>query len=263
MARSEFWDFARRLEAQPHAAPHNNLGGDMSSMAAPNDPIFWLHHAMIDRIYASWQVNNPNKYIPDGEDEPLPVYSQTTVKDTFDTRAYPYCYEYASLISSSSPTDIPHPRSPQSSNPQQRNFGPTQPNPNSNFKTSPRPQPTLTRRSNTVQQEATSTIHLEVQPGVSLAIDLVQIANETNAWALLQRICPTTLCPTKPSKSKPKLIHLPRPVNEGWIKNNNYPILNFRFYEIQYAIHIYNKNLEISRKPKKCKPKSPNLMKYQ
>jgi tyrosinase len=29
------------------------------------DPIFWLHHCNVDRIFALWQVLNPNSYVTD------------------------------------------------------------------------------------------------------------------------------------------------------------------------------------------------------
>ncbi|KAJ9473443.1 Tyrosinase [Diplonema papillatum] len=48
-------DFAARLEAGPHAAPHNFIGGDMATMRSPYDPLFWLLHANVDRLYALWQ----------------------------------------------------------------------------------------------------------------------------------------------------------------------------------------------------------------
>ncbi|KAI9299044.1 Di-copper centre-containing protein, partial [Neoconidiobolus thromboides FSU 785] len=53
--------FAQRLEGSPHALPHTFIGGDygdISSMSSPNDPIFWVHHGMIDKIWADWQVEN-------------------------------------------------------------------------------------------------------------------------------------------------------------------------------------------------------------
>lgn len=27
------------------------------------DPIFWLHHAQVDRVFAMWQALNPDSYI--------------------------------------------------------------------------------------------------------------------------------------------------------------------------------------------------------
>lgn len=45
------------LEATPHNGVHNWIGGNMVTMASPRDPIFFLHHANIDRIWASWNAH--------------------------------------------------------------------------------------------------------------------------------------------------------------------------------------------------------------
>jgi hypothetical protein len=45
------------LEAGPHNNIHNALGGGpglMSELLAPVDPIFWLHHANVDRLWDLW-----------------------------------------------------------------------------------------------------------------------------------------------------------------------------------------------------------------
>lgn len=48
--------FRNLVESGGHGAIHNIVGGDMGSAAlAVNDPIFFLHHAMVDRIWARWQ----------------------------------------------------------------------------------------------------------------------------------------------------------------------------------------------------------------
>ncbi|MGI0072227.1 MAG: tyrosinase family protein [Nitrosotalea sp.] len=45
-----------------HNTVHNWIGGTMANIpTAPADPIFWLHHANVDRIWDSWQKNNPNQ----------------------------------------------------------------------------------------------------------------------------------------------------------------------------------------------------------
>jgi hypothetical protein len=51
---------AGRLESTPHNAVHSSLAGWMGdpNMAA-RDPIFWLHHANIDRLWNAWLANNP------------------------------------------------------------------------------------------------------------------------------------------------------------------------------------------------------------
>jgi len=44
-----------RLEFQPHNAIHVQVGGWMGSPSwAARDPIFWLHHANIDRLWNQW-----------------------------------------------------------------------------------------------------------------------------------------------------------------------------------------------------------------
>ena len=50
--------FRRSLE-RPHGLIHITIGGHMAAMTSPNDPIFFLHHANIDRLWAKWQINNP------------------------------------------------------------------------------------------------------------------------------------------------------------------------------------------------------------
>jgi len=45
------------LEAGPHNNVHNAVGGGpgfMSELMAPVDPIFWLHHANVDRLWDLW-----------------------------------------------------------------------------------------------------------------------------------------------------------------------------------------------------------------
>lgn len=40
---------------QIHGRVHLWIGGNMSASSSPNDPLFWLHHANLDRIWAEWQ----------------------------------------------------------------------------------------------------------------------------------------------------------------------------------------------------------------
>ena len=47
-------------------AVHTGIGGDMATMAAPTDPIFYLHAANIDRIWATWQEQKGNLAEYDG-----------------------------------------------------------------------------------------------------------------------------------------------------------------------------------------------------
>lgn len=56
----DFFTFAKTFEATPHAAPHVNIGGDMSTMRSPNDPLFYLHHSFCDKLWLSFQQKGPN-----------------------------------------------------------------------------------------------------------------------------------------------------------------------------------------------------------
>jgi tyrosinase len=44
------------LEGGPHNSTHVAIGGNMSDMASPRDPIFWLHHCNVDRMWARWNA---------------------------------------------------------------------------------------------------------------------------------------------------------------------------------------------------------------
>lgn len=45
---------AGKLEGAPHNAVHQFVGGAMATMLSPLDPLFWPHHANVDRLWASW-----------------------------------------------------------------------------------------------------------------------------------------------------------------------------------------------------------------
>eukprot|EP00755_Sulcionema_specki_P003907 Sspe_Gene.28783::Locus_13226_Transcript_1_2_Confidence_0.800_Length_1535::g.28783::m.28783 len=47
--------FRERLEGGPHGSPHVFVGGIMSTFLSPEDPVFFLHHANVDRLWAIWQ----------------------------------------------------------------------------------------------------------------------------------------------------------------------------------------------------------------
>jgi tyrosinase len=58
MRRNRFGPFQRRLESA-HGDVHVAVGGEMGTARSPADPVFWLHHANVDRIWARWQAKNP------------------------------------------------------------------------------------------------------------------------------------------------------------------------------------------------------------
>jgi tyrosinase len=60
LAQTDFLAFRRTLEAGTglHNNMHAWIGGTMGNVSAsPNDPMFWLLHANVDRIWAEWQIS--------------------------------------------------------------------------------------------------------------------------------------------------------------------------------------------------------------
>jgi tyrosinase len=61
MANGTFNTFAPAVEGV-HNSGHVWVGGTMGSITtAPCDPVFWMHHAEIDRIWFEWQAANPGQ----------------------------------------------------------------------------------------------------------------------------------------------------------------------------------------------------------
>ncbi|GAB2691348.1 tyrosinase MelC2 [Kitasatospora kifunensis] len=61
--------FRNNLEGWTGVNIHNRVhvwvGGAMGTGMSPNDPVFWLHHCMIDRLWAGWQSRHPDQgYLP-------------------------------------------------------------------------------------------------------------------------------------------------------------------------------------------------------
>ncbi|MEE7493416.1 tyrosinase family protein [Methylobacterium oryzae] len=52
------------LEATPHNNVHNLVGGWMPTRQSPRDPLFFMHHCNIDRIWALWSAGHQNSAAP-------------------------------------------------------------------------------------------------------------------------------------------------------------------------------------------------------
>ena len=53
--------FRQGLEGGLHNTVHALIGGDMNDTSfSPNDPVFWMHHAFIDELWARWQASAPS-----------------------------------------------------------------------------------------------------------------------------------------------------------------------------------------------------------
>jgi len=47
--------FSTEYEGTPHAAPHNWVDGYFSTTDSCDDPLFFVHHSNVDRLYGMWQ----------------------------------------------------------------------------------------------------------------------------------------------------------------------------------------------------------------
>lgn len=56
--------FEPSLESAPHNPVHDIIGGWMTTMQSPVDPIFWLHHANIDRLWVAWVAARGGRTMP-------------------------------------------------------------------------------------------------------------------------------------------------------------------------------------------------------
>ena len=59
LALTPYGSFWSPLEGPVHSPPHNWVSGVMATAASPGDPIFYLHHCMIDLLWAQWQLLHP------------------------------------------------------------------------------------------------------------------------------------------------------------------------------------------------------------
>lgn len=107
----EPWDetsdpsFRNQLEGWPrglHNAVHRWVGGSMMPQTSPNDPVFFLHHCNVDRLWAEWQRLHPSEpFVPTSgaghghnlNDSLHPWGGGTTIASTLDHHALGYRYD--------------------------------------------------------------------------------------------------------------------------------------------------------------------------
>lgn len=65
LAVTSYNGFTGSLEGSPHGSVHVSVGGWMSSFnTAGQDPIFWLHHCNIDRLWDAWLAQGGGRANP-------------------------------------------------------------------------------------------------------------------------------------------------------------------------------------------------------
>lgn len=94
---------AGMVEGYGHNYIHELVGGLMRRLAtAATDPIFWLHHANVDRVWATWHANQPASIYPaDWTARPLNGFVGGQGEDTgewrvgsvLETRSLGYGYD--------------------------------------------------------------------------------------------------------------------------------------------------------------------------
>ncbi|KAI9179167.1 hypothetical protein H9P43_005829 [Blastocladiella emersonii ATCC 22665] len=75
VSRASYSDFSSYIEMGGHAAAHNGVGGDMANLLqSPWDPLFWMHHNGVDKVFSNWQAQSAaNADMYDGEHAGKPV----------------------------------------------------------------------------------------------------------------------------------------------------------------------------------------------
>ncbi|KAJ2615332.1 hypothetical protein H4S08_001296 [Coemansia sp. RSA 1365] len=92
------------IEYSLHGIVHLDIGGDMSQRSSPNDWIFMLHHANIDRLWWQWQANRNHMWTMDGPNTDGSaislnsniVYFNEPIRNVMQLGYGQMCYQYGS-----------------------------------------------------------------------------------------------------------------------------------------------------------------------
>ncbi|KQY95788.1 hypothetical protein ASD21_04565 [Caulobacter sp. Root1455] len=88
-----------QIESVPHNPVHNIIGGFMPTLQSPQDPIFWVHHGNIDRLWAAWITAGGGRTMPATNDPywngsfnygATPGMAKIQTRDTTTTLGYVY-----------------------------------------------------------------------------------------------------------------------------------------------------------------------------
>ncbi|KGG52309.1 hypothetical protein DI09_18p150 [Mitosporidium daphniae] len=110
---NDFDAFRQAIESTPHAAPHINIGGDMRTMYSPNDPLFYLHHAYVDKVWYSFQLKNNKSFFYAFDSETNPNINRNYILAPFNTPVssvldpLQLCYRYQEPSARSGPASRP------------------------------------------------------------------------------------------------------------------------------------------------------------
>ncbi len=69
LAEKDFYLFQKKME-NAHDGVHQAINGDMITTISPNDPIFFIHHANVDRQWEIWRNKKYGRCNPTATDDP-------------------------------------------------------------------------------------------------------------------------------------------------------------------------------------------------
>jgi tyrosinase len=93
LLNTSYTSFTSSLESQAHNQVHNWCNGTISSPpTASQDPIFWLLHANVDRVWDMWEQNHTGVPALAGNDAVMDPWQPTTAADVNDVINVGYSY---------------------------------------------------------------------------------------------------------------------------------------------------------------------------
>ncbi|KAJ9223621.1 hypothetical protein DTO169C6_3973 [Paecilomyces variotii] len=112
----DYYDFLLKVEQASHLTIPYIVQGDFSKVTAPNDPVFFLHHGQVDRVWWIWQqrhhrdgnslggydgISRNNSTVSAHITDMLDFggfASDVSVDDVMDTQTGILCYQYDELL---------------------------------------------------------------------------------------------------------------------------------------------------------------------
>ncbi|KAF7861798.1 hypothetical protein EAF04_007681 [Stromatinia cepivora] len=85
MSEDNFETFAHRMEHNAHRFVSQSIRGEFSKFTGPYDPVFFLHHTNLDRLWWSWQMMDPKHRVQayDGKSN-KDALRRASLEDTLD-----------------------------------------------------------------------------------------------------------------------------------------------------------------------------------
>jgi tyrosinase len=109
LSEDDYYKFLVNFEATTHVAIPKFIMGDFRFSTSPNDPIFFLHHAQVDRVWWQWQMYSLDRRLAYGgkfkakesklasPDDAISIGGlapDIKVRDIMDVRSGLLCYRY-------------------------------------------------------------------------------------------------------------------------------------------------------------------------